>query len=147
MYLETGDQRYHPVDCSLYTTALPESVRKKVNDVYYRARSNELVRKLSPELCRRAKNAEKCVLITNEAQDGTRVLEGSLNDVCTAIAVPVYHQASNTNVILIYYSLRQIVFEPGLFEFLIHLSYAAAVKYLKIFGARGEDDSLNAAEC
>ncbi len=127
MWLRTGLKTHQLTNSHLRPTALQDSVRQEIVDVYYGERSNERTHRLSPALCKRAKDANDVVWVTAHTQNGAEALRMSISNVRTAVAVPICHEASNTNVTIIYFSIRPIVLRPAAVEFLIHMSLSAAV--------------------
>jgi len=127
MWLRTGAKTHRLANSHLRPAALDETVREKIVDVYYGKRSSERTHRLSPALCKRAKEAMDVVWVTANTEDGAKVLQESLSDVRTAVAVPVCHETSNTNITLIYFSIRRAVIRPTAVEFLVHMSLATAV--------------------
>lgn len=107
MWLRTGPKTHQLTNSHLRPTALEDSVRKELVDVYYGDRSSERTHRLSPALCKRAKDAKDVVWVTAHTPHGAEALRVSLNNVRTAVAVPVCHEASNTNVTIIYFSIRR----------------------------------------
>jgi hypothetical protein len=107
MWLRTGPKTHQLTNSHLRPTALEGSVRKELVDVYYGDRSSERTHRLSPALCKRAKDAKDVVWVTAHTSHGAEALRCSLNNVRTAVAVPVCHEASNTNVTIIYFSIRR----------------------------------------
>jgi len=127
MWLRTGLKTHQLTNSHLRPTALQDSVRQDLVDVYYGEKSNERTHRLSPALCKQAKDANDVVWVTAHTQNGAEALRMSISNVRTAVAVPVCHEASNTNVTIIYFSIRRIVVRPAAVEFLIHMSLSAAV--------------------
>lgn len=155
MWLRTGPKTHQLTNSHLRPTALEDSVRKDLVEVYYGDKSNERTHRLSPALCKRAKDANDVVWVTAHTQHGAEALRMSINNVRTAVAVPVCHEASNTNITIIYFSIRRfvviyrrgrffvnvllsllnfspchdyrIVMIPAAVEFLVHMSLCAAV--------------------
>ena len=107
---------------------------RELVDVYYGDRSGERTHRLSPALCKRAREAQDVVWVTGggvfgeegatgeeegaaaaASADGVRAvrgdaggpLRGSISDVRTAVAIPVCHDESRTNVTLIFFSVRR----------------------------------------
>lgn len=114
MWLRTGPKTHQLTNSHLRPTALQDSVRRELVDVYYGAKSNERTHRLSPALCKRAKEAGDVVWIvssqyTNHGAAETNLLECSISNVHTAVAVPVCHEASNTNMTIIFFSMRRYV--------------------------------------
>ena len=107
MWLRTGPKTHQLTNSHLRPTALEDSVRKELVDVYYGERSSERTHRLSPALCKRAKDAKDVVWVTAHTPHGAEALRCSLNNVRTAVAVPVCHEASNTNITIIYFSIRR----------------------------------------
>eukprot|EP00536_Pseudo-nitzschia_multiseries_P018816 jgi/Psemu1/230355/e_gw1.3162.5.1 len=127
MWLRTGPKTHQLTNSHLRPTALEDSVRQQVVEVYYGETSNERTHRLSPALCKKAKDAADIQWVTAHTANGAEALSMSINNVRTAVAVPVCHEASNTNVTIIYFSLRRIIHKPPAVEFLIHMSLSAAV--------------------
>jgi hypothetical protein len=137
MWLRTGLKTHQLTNSHLRPTALQDSVREELVDVYYGDKSNERTHRLSPALCKRAKDANDVVWVTAHTQTGAEALRMSINNVRTAVAVPVCHEASNTNVTIIYFSIRRIVLRPAAVEFLIHMSLSAAVASVNALSTDG----------
>ncbi|KAG7349728.1 protein tyrosine kinase [Nitzschia inconspicua] len=127
MWLRTGPKTHQLTNSHLRPTALEDSVRKDLVEVYYGEKSNERTHRLSPALCKRAKDANDVVWVTAYTQHGAEALRMSISNVRTAVAVPVCHELSNTNITIIYFSIRRIVMTPAAVEFLVHMSLCAAV--------------------
>lgn len=106
---------------------MDSSVRKNIVDVYYSEKASERRHRLSPALCKRAKEAKDVVWVTASTPQGAEALRVSLNDVRTAVAVPVCHTPSCTNITFIYFSIKRATMKPPAVELLIHMSLAAAV--------------------
>jgi hypothetical protein len=109
MWLRTGPKTHQLTNSHLRPTALEDSVRQELVDVYYGDRSSERTHRLSPALCKRAKEAMDVVWVTAHTPHGAETLRVSISDVRTAVAVPVCHEASNTNMTIIYFSIRRYV--------------------------------------
>jgi len=137
MWLRTGLKTHQLTNSHLRPTALQDSVRQDLVDVYYGERSNERTHRLSPALCKRAKDANDVVWVTAHTQTGAEALRMSISNVRTAVAVPICHEASNTNVTIIYFSIRRIVLRPAAVEFLIHMSLSAAVTAVNALSTDG----------
>ncbi|KAL3809902.1 hypothetical protein ACHAXA_008554 [Cyclostephanos tholiformis] len=133
MWLRTGPKTHQLTNSHVRATALDESVRKQLVDVYYGERSAERTHRLSPALCKRAKEAGDVVWVTAHTVHGAEALKCSISDVRTAVAVPVCHGGSGVNVTIIYFSIRRAIMKPQAVEFLVHMSLAtvaAAVNLL-----------------
>lgn len=107
MWLRTGPKTHQLINSHLRPTALEDSVRQELVDVYYGDRSSERTHRLSPALCKRAKEAMDVVWVTAHTPHGAETLRVSISDVRTAVAVPVCHEASNINMTVIYFSIRR----------------------------------------
>uniref|UniRef100_A0A7S2LY51 Protein kinase domain-containing protein n=1 Tax=Skeletonema marinoi TaxID=267567 RepID=A0A7S2LY51_9STRA len=127
MWLRTGPKTHQLTHSHVRATALDESVRQQLVDVYYGERSNERTHRLSPALCKRAKEAGEVVWVTAQTRHGAEALKCSISDVRTAVAVPVCHTGAAVNVTIIYFSIRRAIMKPTAVEFLIHMSLAVAV--------------------
>ena len=115
MWLRTGPKTHQLTNSHLRPTALEDSVRKELVDVYYGDKSSERTHRLSPALCKRAKEANDVVWVTAHTPHGAEALRCSISNVRTAVAVPVCHEASNTNITIIYFSIRRYVLSWGWF--------------------------------
>lgn len=109
MWARTGPKTHQLTNSHLRPTALEDSVRKDLVDVYYGDKSSERTHRLSPALCKRAKEAGDVVWVTAHSSTGAEALRCSISNVRTAVAVPVCHEASNTNVTIIFFSIRRCV--------------------------------------
>jgi len=107
MWLRTGPKTHQLTNSHLRPTALEDSVRKDIVDVYYGDKSSERTHRLSPALCKRAKEAGDVIWVTAHNESGAQVLRCSISNVRTAVAVPVCHEASNTNITIIFFSIRR----------------------------------------
>ena len=111
MWLRTGPKTHQLINSHVRPTALEDSVRQELIEVYYGERSSERTHRLSPALCKRAKEAMDVVWVTAHTPHGAETLRVSISDVRTAVAVPVCHEASNTNMTIIYFSIRRYAFQ------------------------------------
>lgn len=127
MWLRTGPKTHQLTNSHLRPTALEDSVRNELFDVYYGERSSDRTHRLSPALCKRAKEAMDVVWVTAHTPHGAEALRISISDVRTAVAIPVCHAASNTNLTVIFFSIRRIIMKPQAVEFVVHMALAAAV--------------------
>jgi len=107
MWLRTGAKTHQLTNSHLRPTALDDSVRKDLVDVYYGEKSSERTHRLSPALCKRAKEANDVVWVTAHTSHGAEALRCSISNVRTAVAVPICHEASNTNITIIFFSIRR----------------------------------------
>ena len=90
-------------------------------------------------LSKKAKHDNDVVWVTAQTESGAKALKCSLSGVLTAVAVPVCHPVSNTNITVIYFSVRKATNRPEAIEFLIHMSLAAAVAGVNHFT---DDDQI-----
>lgn len=133
MWLRTGPKTHQLTHSHVRPTALDEDIRQQLVDVYYGERSAERTHRLSPALCKRAKEAGEVVWVTAQTRHGAEALKCSISDVRTAVAVPVCHttttshDGSGVNVTIIYFSIRRAIMKPQAVEFLVHMSLAVAV--------------------
>jgi len=142
MWLRTGQKTHQLTNSHLRPTALQDSVRQDLVEVYYGEKSNERTHRLSPALCKRAKDANDVVWVTAHTPNGAEALRMSISNVRTAVAVPICHESSNTNLTIIYFSIRRIVHRPAAAEFLIHMSLSAAVTSVNALSTDGMIDRL-----
>ncbi|KAL7427695.1 hypothetical protein ACHAXM_000930 [Skeletonema potamos] len=127
MWLRTGPKTHQLTHSHVRATALDEDIRQQLVDVYYGERSAERTHRLSPALCKRAKEAGEVVWVTAQTRHGAEALKCSISDVRTAVAVPVCHTGAGVNITIIYFSIRRAIMKPQAVEFLIHMSLAVAV--------------------
>jgi hypothetical protein len=109
MWLRTGPKTHQLTNSHLRPTALEDSVRNDLVDVYYGDSSSERTHRLSPALCKRAKDANDVVWVTAHTPHGAEALRCSISNVRTAVAIPVCHEVSNSNITIIYFSIRRYV--------------------------------------
>ena len=107
IWLRTGPKTHQLTNSHLRPTALEDSVRNDLVDVYYGQQSSERTHRLSPALCKRAKEAGDVVWVTSQTPREAQALRASISNVRTAVAVPVCHEASNTNITVIFFSIRK----------------------------------------
>lgn len=126
MWLRTGPKTHQLTNTHLRPAALEDRVTNELVEVYYGEKSAERTHKLSPALCKRAKEAMDVVWVTSD-QNGDGALKCSISDVKTAVAVPVCHGSSYTNITIIFFSLKRAMMRPSAIEFFVHMALAAAV--------------------
>ena len=107
MWLRTGLKTHQLTNSHLRPTALDESTRNDLVDVYYGEKSAERTHRLSPALCKRAKEANDVIWVSAQSERDAEALRASISNVRTAVAVPICHEASNTNVTIIFFSVRR----------------------------------------
>jgi len=146
MWLRTGPKTHQLTNSHLRPSALDDSVRDEIVDVYYGDKSSERTHLLSPALCKRAKEANDIVWVTSATHSGAEALRIAISDVRTAVAVPVCHEASNTNITIIYFSIRRNIMRSAAVEFLVHVSLAAAVASVNNLAEDGLIDKIQQRE-
>jgi len=109
IWLRTGPRTHQLTNSHLRPTSLEDSVRNELIEVYYGERSSDRTHRLSPALCKRAKEAMDVVWVTALTPHGAEALRMSISDVRTAVAIPVCHAASNSNLTVIFFSIRRCV--------------------------------------
>jgi hypothetical protein len=109
VWLRTGPKTHQLTNSHLRPTALADDSdrRSELVDVYYGEKSSERTHRLSPALCKRAKEAQDVVWITASTPGGADALRCSISNVRTAVAVPICHEASNTNLTILFFSIRR----------------------------------------
>jgi len=127
VWLRTGPRSHQLINSHLRPTSLEDSVRDEIVEVYYGDQSSDRTHRLSPALCKRAKEAMDVVWVTAQTPHGAEALRCSISDVRTAVAIPVCHSFSNTNMTVIFFSIRRIMMKPAAVEFLVHMSLAVAI--------------------
>jgi len=107
MWLRTGAKTHLLTNTHLRPTALEDSAREDLVDVYYGLKSSERTHRLSPALCKRAKKASDVVWVSANTTAGKEALRCSISNVRTAVAIPICHETSNTNITVIFFSIRK----------------------------------------
>ena len=145
MWLRTGRKTHQLIHSHLRHTNLDETMRDQLVEVYYGERAPDRTHKLSPALCKKAKEDNDVVWVTAQTESGAKALKCSLNGVLTAVAVPVCHEKSNTNMTVIYFSVKRATMRAEAIEFLVHSSLAAAVAGVNNFADDDEPSQRNGA--
>eukprot|EP00816_Leptocylindrus_hargravesii_P009639 CAMPEP_0196802092 /NCGR_PEP_ID=MMETSP1362-20130617/1793_1 /TAXON_ID=163516 /ORGANISM="Leptocylindrus danicus, Strain CCMP1856" /LENGTH=601 /DNA_ID=CAMNT_0042173301 /DNA_START=667 /DNA_END=2469 /DNA_ORIENTATION=- len=153
MWLRTGPKTHQLTNTHLRPSALEDRVSNELVDVYYGEKSAERTHKLSPALCKRAKEAMDVVWVTSGINGSDNALKCSISDVKTAVAIPISHESSHTNVTIIFFSLKRAMMRPPAIEFLVHMALAAAVAsandladgVFNIDSSKGPSSMVNAA--
>jgi len=145
MWLRTGRKTHQLIHSHLRHTNLDETMRDQLVEVYYGERAPDRTHKLSPALCKKAKEDNDVVWVTAQTESGAKALKCSLNGVLTAVAVPVCHEKSNTNMTVIYFSVKRATMRAEAIEFLVHSSLAAAVAGVNNFAVDDEPSQRNGA--
>lgn len=127
MWLRTGPKTHQLTNTHLRPSSLEDRVTNELVDVYYGEKSAERTHKLSPALCKRAKEAMDVVWVTSGINGSDNALKCSISDVKTAVAIPISHESSHTNVTIIFFSMKRAMMRPPAIEFLVHMALAAAV--------------------
>lgn len=138
VWLRTGPKTHQLINSHLRHTTLDETQRDALVEVYYGDSASDRTHRLSPALCKKAKEDNDVVWVTAQTESGAKALKCSLNGVLTAVAVPVCHEDSNSNMTVIYFSVKRATMRPEAIEFLVHMSLAAAVAGVNDFA---EDDA------
>jgi len=133
LWLRTGPKTHQLVHSHVRPTALLEtSVRNDLVHVYYGDSAAERTHRLSPALCKRAKEARDVIWVT--AATDAEALRQSISNVRTAVAVPICHEASNTNLTLLLFSMRRIVVKPVSVELVVHMALGVGVASVNSLG-------------
>jgi len=127
MWLRTGPKTHQLTNSHLRTTALDKTVRNELVDVYYGERSSERTHLLSQELFKRVTAAMDVVWVTAYTENGAKTLRCSISDVRTAVALPVCHEISNSNISIIFFSIQRSIMRSSAVEFLVKICLAAAI--------------------
>mmetsp|Transcript_9168 Transcript_9168/g.13313 ORF Transcript_9168/g.13313 Transcript_9168/m.13313 type:complete len:669 (+) Transcript_9168:104-2110(+) len=148
MWLRTGPKTHQLTNSHLRPACLSDLGGNELVEVYYGDKSSERTHRLSPALCKRAKEAGGVVWVTSSMKNGgddevEDALRCAISDVRSAVAVPVCHKDSCTNVTVIFFSIKRAIIRPPAVEFLVHMSLAAAVAAVNTLA---EDLFLNTPE-
>jgi hypothetical protein len=133
MWLRTGPKTHQLIQSHLRYAALDETTREAVVEVYYGERASSFHHKLSPAMCKKARATNNVVWVTSQTSHGSQALLCSLSGVKAAVAVPVCHEQSQTDMTLIYFSMREMRVQPVATEFLTHMSLSAAILSVNVF--------------
>lgn len=127
MWLRTGGRSHQLIASYLRPTALDETQRNDLTELYYGVDASSRTHRFSPALCKKAKDSKHVIWVPDDTEHGAQALSCSLSNVKTAVAVPVTHQTTNTNFTIIYFSLRKTNKTPPAIDFLMHMSLATAI--------------------
>lgn len=127
VWLRTGPKTHQLINSHVRASGLEDSVKESLVDVYYGESSSVRVHRVSPTLCKRAKEADDIVWISSHTGDGEYLLNCALSKIKTAVAVPVFHAESNCTMTYIYFSLQRSNKCLSAVEFLVHMSLATAI--------------------
>lgn len=142
MWFRTGRKTHQLIHSHLRHSNLDETLRDQLIEVYYGDSASDRTHKLSPALCKKAKEDNDVVWVTAQTESGAKALKCSLNGVLTAVAVPVCHEDSSTNMTVIYFSVKRATMRPEAIEFLVHMSLAAAVAGVNSFSDDGPNERV-----
>jgi len=132
MWLRTGGRSHQLIASYLRPTALDETQRNDLTELYYGVDASSRTHRFSPALCKKAKDVRHVIWVPDDTEHGAQALSCSLSNVKTAVAVPVTHQTTNTNFTIIYFSLSKTNKTPTAIEFLMHMSLATAITAVNI---------------
>jgi len=132
MWLRTGARSHQLIASYLRPTALDETLRSELTEVYYGVDASSRTHRFSPALCKKAKEVGHVFWVPDDTEHGVQALSCSLNNVKTAVAVPVTHESSNTNFTVIYFCMRQTKKSPFAIEFLMHMALATAIAAVNV---------------
>jgi len=132
MWLRTGGRSHQLIASYLRPTALDETQRNDLTELYYGVDASSRTHRFSPALCKKAKDVRHVIWVPDDTEHGAQALSCSLSNVKTAVAVPVTHQKTNTNFTIIYFSLSKTNKTPTAIEFLMHMSLATAITAVNI---------------
>eukprot|EP00518_Triparma_eleuthera_P011616 CAMPEP_0182479504 /NCGR_PEP_ID=MMETSP1319-20130603/34306_1 /TAXON_ID=172717 /ORGANISM="Bolidomonas pacifica, Strain RCC208" /LENGTH=592 /DNA_ID=CAMNT_0024680931 /DNA_START=252 /DNA_END=2030 /DNA_ORIENTATION=+ len=124
IWLRTGPKTHQLINSHLRPHSLNEESMKVLTEVYYGASSSLRTHRLSPALCKRAKDSNDIVWLTS---DSTQELTCAISDIATAVACPVCNESLGLSLTVIFFSLRQVQMDRKIVEFVFHMSLAAGV--------------------
>jgi hypothetical protein len=104
VWLRTGIKTHQLINSHVRPSKLDDRVRHDLVDVYYGEKSSERTHRVSPSLCKKAKEAGDVIWVNADW------LQSSLSNVQTAVAVPISHETSHTNMTIIFFSMRTYVY-------------------------------------
>jgi len=75
IWLRTGPKTHQLINSHLRNTSLQETLRDQLVDVYYGESAAERTHRLSPALCKKAKEDNDVVWVTSQTESGARALK------------------------------------------------------------------------
>ncbi len=127
LWLRTGHKSHQLIHSHLRYSSLDDTTRSALVNVYYGDDAHSRTHKLSPALCKKTREHNGVFWVSSETFFGAQALAISLSNVKSAVAVPVFHEESQTNMTIIYFSMKKKKKLPAINEFLTHMSLAAAI--------------------
>ena len=118
IWLRTGPKTHQLINSHLRPHSLDEESMKALTEVYYGASSSLRTHRLSPALCKRAKDSNDIVWLTS---DSTHELTCAISDIATAVACPVCNEGLSLSLTVIFFSLRQVQMDRKVVEFVFHM--------------------------
>jgi hypothetical protein len=126
---------------------------QELNEIYYGTKSTERTHRLSPALCKRAKEANDVVWLSESPRatpSDLEALRSAISEVRTAVAVPCF--TPGMNVTVIFFTTRPFPLVPAAMppsptsapvspptfpaaEFIVHMSLAAALASVNTWNA------------
>ena len=102
-----------------------DGVMDSLNEVYYGAEAKVRVHRLSPNLCKRAKEENSLVWLTTSNQPSP--LDCAISDIKTAVAIPVSNKSLGMSLTVIFFSIRRVKSDFRKSEILRHMAVTAAI--------------------
>ena len=109
----------------------------ELNSIYYGNLAAERTHRLSPALCKRAKEASDVVWLTENSATDIESLRTAISAVRTAVAVPL--STPGMNVTVIFFCVRRFEISSAAVDFVVSMARAAAIASVNTFhGDRGD---------
>jgi len=113
---------------------------EQLNEVYYGAEAKVRVHRLSPALCKKAKEQNSLFWLTSS--NAPSPLDCAISDIKTAVAVPVSNNIICVGLTVIFFSVRKIKVDKRVAELVEHMSIAAGICSV----GWGEEENNNGGE-
>ncbi|GMI05614.1 hypothetical protein TrVE_jg1094 [Triparma verrucosa] len=136
VWLRTGPKTHQLTHSHLRPHSL-KSHLTQLTEVYYGPSSSLRTHRLSPALCKRAKDSADIVWLTSTSSSDE--LSCAISDIKTAVACPVCNESLGVSVTVIFFALKGLVMDRSIVEFVFHMSLATGVASRGWEGEREEE--------
>lgn len=127
VWLRTGPKTHRLIASYLRPSALDESEKTRLVEIYYGDTPASVTHRLSPVLCKRVKDNHQTEWLVSTTEEGADVLRSAISDVNTAVAVPVCHEESGVNLTFIYFCMKRAIKCFSSVAFFESMSISAAI--------------------
>jgi hypothetical protein len=133
-------KKQHQLTASFLRPAGIGRLMEQLNEVYYGTEAKVRVHRLSPALCKKAKEQNSLVWLTSS--NAPSPLDCAISDIKTAVAVPVYNKIVGVGLTVIFFSIRKIKVDKRVAELIEHMAIAAGISSV----GWGEEENNNGGE-